>query len=57
MTLQGKSNFKNASGLATSLLSPNDRQMMAVTGREHNLRADTLINDYCGGIIDVLTPN
>ena len=25
MTLQGKSNFKNSSGLATSLLSPIDR--------------------------------
>ena len=30
---------------------------MPVTGREQHLRAETLITDYCGGIIDVLTPN
>ena len=30
---------------------------MPFTGREQHLRAETLITDYCGGIIDVLTPN
>ena len=57
MTLQGKPNHKNQSGPTTGLLSPQDRKAVPVTGREHHLRADTQINDYFGGIIDVLTPN